>query len=679
MGGWSRSVQAFAALPEARALVHDPRPAWIWARDGSAVLWAYLPGGQKLGARSMAELVARPYGEWHPLRRAVTNAAVLAPPGGTLARIRLTDTPSSVPLTCRVRPIATDMGEEGILVVAETGGDPCKADAATRCAFFAGLDLPVQEAGEGSGTHRGPVPGEPANTAIPPDDPVRPAMPQWLRARLAGCSSSPSRPQPEGGPAPSAGWERLSPQERAAFEEIAAALGSGAGGRSPAATGGLARSHACEELAPEDQDVGCEAAADDAKCGGQPAPAGDGLIPSAFFVPVRPIAAAAPAFSERPELRLREAQARARELASVLDVATDGVVILDHEGRIETLNGSAEALFCVRQREVAGSPFADLLAPDSRSVATDYFERLNSDGIAALINEGRELEGRSATGTIPLFVTFGRIGGEEAGRFCAVIRDLTQWKQAEANLVAARRKAEQASSHKSDFLARVSHEIRTPLNGIIGFADVIMDERFGPMENERYREYVRDIRTSGAHVLSLVNDLLDIAKIEAGKLELDLATVQLNELARECMALLQATAARAKIILRSGLAGDLPAVRADARTMRQIILNLLSNSIKFTPAGGQVIISTGQGPDGAVVLRVRDTGEGMTDSDLVRALEPFRQLATMSGDRNGTGLGLPLTKALVEANRANFAITSAKGEGTIVKVTFPSTCVVGPS
>ena len=233
---------------------------------------------------------------------------------------------------------------------------------------------------------------------------------------------------------------------------------------------------------------------------------------------------------------------------------------------------------------------------------------------------------------------------------------------------------ERASSAKSDFLAKISHEIRTPLNAIIGFSEVMMEERFGPVGNERYKQYLKDIHTSGGHLISLLNDLLDLSKIEAGKLELDFASLDLNELTQQCVALMQPQANRERIIIRTALSATLPPVLADARSVRQIVLNLLSNSIKFTGAGGQVIVSTAVSDDGEVVLRVRDTGVGMSEKDIAIALEPFRQLATSARfGSGGTGLGLPLTKALAEANRATFSIKSAVNAGTLVEVAFPGT------
>ncbi|MBN9442672.1 ATP-binding protein, partial [Bosea sp. (in: a-proteobacteria)] len=323
------------------------------------------------------------------------------------------------------------------------------------------------------------------------------------------------------------------------------------------------------------------------------------------------------------------------------------------------------------QREVTGELFTLLFSAESHAPALDYLEGLKGGGVASVLNDGREVVGRVRQGgKIPLFMTMGQIAHGADPRFCAVLRDITAWKKTEGELVDARKAAEMASAQKSDVLAKISHEIRTPLNAIIGFAEVMAEERFGPIENERYKEYLRDIHQSGGYVISLVNDLLDLAKIEAGKLELDFASVNLNEIALSTVALLQPEAQRGRVVLRSGLSPKLPPVVADERSIRQIAINLLSNAVKFTDAGGQVIISTALGDQGEAILRVRDTGIGMDDDELKLALEPFRQVPTTRRS-GGTGLGLPLTKALVEANRAAMAITSVKKEGTLVEITFP--------
>lgn len=377
------------------------------------------------------------------------------------------------------------------------------------------------------------------------------------------------------------------------------------------------------------------------------------------------------------ELALREAESSGRELRAILDTATDGVVLLDSAGAILSMNHPAEALFGFNASDVQGEAFTLLLAPESHRAAVDYLDGLASNGVASVLNDGREVIGRVREGgLIPLFMTMGRIG-EDPTKFCAVLRDITQWKRAEEELTDAKRLAERANLAKSDFLAKISHEIRTPLNAIIGFSEVMMEERFGAIENQRYRDYLRDIHASGEHLISLINDLLDLSKIEAGKLDLAFTSVPLNEIVQQCMGIMQPQANRERIIIRSSLATDLPPVVADARSIRQIVLNLVSNSIKFTHPGGQVIVSTTLTEEGEVVMRVRDTGVGMTESDIAIAMEPFRQIATSGrAGSGGTGLGLPLTKALAEANRASFNIRSAVDVGTIVEITFPSTRVL---
>ena len=371
------------------------------------------------------------------------------------------------------------------------------------------------------------------------------------------------------------------------------------------------------------------------------------------------------------EKALGVAETEAHELRSILDTAIDGVVLLDREGRIISVNRSAEALFGHQSRELSGLPFAGLFAPESQRTAFEELDRANRDGATHVLAEGREVLGRGAeSASMPLFMTMGKIAG--ADKLCAVFRNLAPWKKAEEDLLSAKQQAERASSAKSDFLAKISHEIRTPLNAIIGFSEVMMEERFGPVGNERYKQYLKDIHTSGGHLISLLNDLLDLSKIEAGKLELDFARVDLNELTQQCVALMQPQANRERIIIRTALTATLPPVLADARSVRQIALNLLSNSIKFTGAGGQVIVSTAVNDIGEVVLRVRDTGIGMSEKDIAIALEPFRQLATSARfGSGGTGLGLPLTKALAEANRATFSIKSAVNAGTLIEVAFP--------
>jgi PAS domain S-box-containing protein len=374
---------------------------------------------------------------------------------------------------------------------------------------------------------------------------------------------------------------------------------------------------------------------------------------------------------DKPDKAAGVAETQARELRAILDISADGVVLIGGDGRVVSMNRSAEALFGHQSREVAGLPFAGLFAPESQRAAFEALDRAGREGVAGRLDEGRELRARGRDGAaVALFMTVGAIAGTD--KLAAVFRNLTRWKDTEAELLNAKRQAESASSAKSEFLAKISHEIRTPLNAIIGFSQVMMEQRFGPVGNERYRQYLKDIHTSGEHLISLLNDLLDLSKIEAGKLDLDFAALDINELTQQCVALMQPQANRERIIIRTALSSSLPPVLADARSVRQIALNLLSNSIKFTGAGGQVIVSTAVSDSGEVVLRVRDTGAGMSEKEIAIALEPFRQLATSARvGSGGTGLGLPLTKALAEANRATFSIRSAVNAGTLIEVAFP--------
>ncbi|WP_428427605.1 ATP-binding protein [Pararhizobium sp.] len=374
--------------------------------------------------------------------------------------------------------------------------------------------------------------------------------------------------------------------------------------------------------------------------------------------------------TDAPEIQ--SLRMEAEELRSILETATDGVVVVGGEGEIRSVNRSASALFNYDDGEIRGKPFAMLFAHESQKAVLDYLAGLSGHGVASVLNDGREVIGREASGGfIPLFMTMGRLSSSNG--FCAVIRDITQWKRTEEELRNAKRAAETANAHKSDFLARVSHEIRTPLNAIIGFSDMMASEHFGPIGNPRYVEYAGDIGRSGRHVLDIVNDLLDISKIEAGEMDLEFTAVEINDAVSEAVALVQPQANSQRVIIRTSLSGSVPNVVADNRSIKQIALNILSNAIRFTPSGGQIVVSTAYEANGSVILRIRDTGVGMTRTELEQAMKPFRQVTTGARKRgDGTGLGLPLTKAMAEANRAQFSINSAPNEGTLVEISFPS-------
>jgi len=363
---------------------------------------------------------------------------------------------------------------------------------------------------------------------------------------------------------------------------------------------------------------------------------------------------------------------KSSEIQSILDTASDGIILTEKDGGVISMNASAEVLFGRTYDDIEGQFLWNFFAEESHDPIREYVNSITEPGVDNLLNDGREVIGVEAQGgTIPIFLTISEM--QSSSKLCVMLRDMTEWKIAEEELITARRNAEDASEQKSEFLAHVSHEIRTPLNAIIGFSDVMLEERFGPINNQRYREYLRDINRSGTHVLELVNDLLDLSKIEAGKLELAFEAVDLNQIVAESVALLQPQANSNRIIIRTSLSRAVPKVVADTRSMRQIILNLVSNAIKFSDQNSQVIVSTVYENSGEVALRVRDTGKGMTDSQLREAMKPFQQVHKVSEEKQtGTGLGLPLTKALVEANRAHFSIESEPDSGTIANVNFPN-------
>lgn len=247
--------------------------------------------------------------------------------------------------------------------------------------------------------------------------------------------------------------------------------------------------------------------------------------------------------------------------------------------------------------------------------------------------------------------------------------------------------AKSAALEARALMSRVGHELRTPLNAILGFSEVMANEHFGPMGNEKYLEYARDIHTGGEHLLSLVDDLLEMARSESGRRTLSFEAVDLAELVHAMSDLLRAEAADRGLTLFAEISADVPPVVADARSLRQVLINLLGNAIKFTKPGGTITLGVRVTDDGGVALTVADTGIGMDTAQLAAALEPFGQVEEAQADLaeanagqhglgRGLGLGLPLAKALTEANKAAFEIESTPGQGTSVRAIFPPTGVL---
>ena len=232
-------------------------------------------------------------------------------------------------------------------------------------------------------------------------------------------------------------------------------------------------------------------------------------------------------------------------------------------------------------------------------------------------------------------------------------------------------RAEEANQSKSEFLANMSHELRTPLNAINGFSDIMKKELFGPLGDPRYAEYVNDILFSGQHLLSLINDILDMSKIEAGKMTLNTEAMQMNDMISQVIRIVRGRAEenRLRLVYEES---TLPEIEADPRAVKQILLNLSTNAIKFTPEGGVVSLAV-EPKSAGLIIRVSDTGIGISEDDIARLAQPFEQIDSQhSRQHEGTGLGLALSKSLVELHGGNFKIESVVGQGTTVIFTLPN-------
>jgi two-component system cell cycle sensor histidine kinase PleC len=239
-------------------------------------------------------------------------------------------------------------------------------------------------------------------------------------------------------------------------------------------------------------------------------------------------------------------------------------------------------------------------------------------------------------------------------------------------------KAQTSDRAKSEFLANMSHELRTPLNAILGFSEIMKNEILGSLGVEQYKEYTQDIHESGAYLLDVITDILDISKVETGNLELAESEVELSEAIGKSIRLVQERAqdAGVKIIAK---ADGLPVIYADERLVKQCLVNLLSNSVKFTPEGGKIEICVGRPENGGLSVAVSDTGIGISQEDFERVLSPFGQVeSAYSGTYEGTGLGLPITKALIELHDGTLTLESVVGVGTTIILSFPKERVLEP-
>jgi len=392
------------------------------------------------------------------------------------------------------------------------------------------------------------------------------------------------------------------------------------------------------------------------------------------------------------EERLSQARAQAAEarLRDAIDSVSEAFVLWDRTGRLLMCNKSYRAYFALEPR---------LLKPGAPRETVNRFVRLaikaehaGPDGVAGVreaeMHDGRWLqisERRTAEGG--LVMTAADITAiklqDEARRLNEekLSEAVDSLRSSEAQLAELARKyeaekirAEGANKAKSEFLANMSHELRTPLNAINGFSEIMMGEMFGPLGDKRYKEYSQDILSSGQHLLALINDILDMSKIEAGKMNLKFEPIALDDVIEDAVRLVRNRAEASGLTIHVVLP-MLPEVEADYRALKQVALNLLSNALKFTPHGGQITVTaelTGLGSGDRVRISVRDTGIGISAEDLKRLAQPFEQIESQhSKTQQGTGLGLALTKSLVEMHDGVLEMESQPGEGTTVSFTLP--------
>ncbi|MEX2455571.1 MAG: CHASE2 domain-containing protein [Rhodospirillaceae bacterium] len=368
-------------------------------------------------------------------------------------------------------------------------------------------------------------------------------------------------------------------------------------------------------------------------------------------------------------------------MGAVVDSSFDGIAIADRDGNIELLNPSAVRLLGREEREMYGVPIHSIL-PWSAEIEA-FYGTGEVGGIQAGVLGPMELSlpYDGDTLTIELIVSSARLnlsnrtaGGSREERivYIYMFRDITERKRAEEAQKRATEEATAANRAKTEFLHNMSHELRTPLNAIIGFSDIIRNEMMGPVGVPQYLEYVGDINNSGQHLLQVVNDILDMSKIESGQVELIESEVFLPHVVEGSVRLVEERARTAGQTLEVELASGLPELRGDERMIKQMLLNLLTNAVKFTPQGGRVTVAAYTDDGGGIVMLVRDTGIGIDICDFERIMEPFGQAdASLSREYEGTGLGLPLVKSMVELHQGRLALESEVGVGSVFSLIFP--------
>ncbi|MGH7031776.1 MAG: PAS-domain containing protein [Stellaceae bacterium] len=372
-------------------------------------------------------------------------------------------------------------------------------------------------------------------------------------------------------------------------------------------------------------------------------------------------------------LRRREARLRRERwlLQSTLESIGEGLSVFDDCGRLIARNRRFCELLDLPTDLAMGAPLREILM--RQAVRGDFGEAEPQAEVTRRLEQFYQevpiVKERLTPAGRTLQIRRGPMPG---GAVVSVYSDITELKASQSRLLEARSQAEFANHSKGEFLANMSHELRTPLNAIIGFTEIIAQELFGPVSNEKYLEYIKDVHASSLHLLSIINDVLDMSKIEAGKLELRKQAVTLQDLIAEVIRIVHERASSRGIELVTEITAEPIVIWADERSMKQIFLNLLSNAIKFSNEGGAVQVRVGAGPADTTIIEVEDHGIGMATDEQVRALQPFGQAKpATTRDYGGTGLGLPITKGLVEAHGGTLTIRSRSGAGTTVRLALP--------
>jgi signal transduction histidine kinase/CHASE2 domain-containing sensor protein len=380
-------------------------------------------------------------------------------------------------------------------------------------------------------------------------------------------------------------------------------------------------------------------------------------------------------------------------LDRVISDSFDGIVITDEEGQIEVFNAAASAISGIGKQDAKNFHIDEIIRGASQPVRESIEANDGSPG--PLLIAPLELElmtADDARARVPVEISVSRSSVPEAANrrrrttrerpiYTYTFRDITNRKRAEADLIAAKESAESANRAKTEFLANMSHELRTPLNAVIGFSELMKDEAFGPMANEDYLEYSGVIHDSGNHLLSVINDILDISRIETGSFELDEEPFDFADALGACVRIAQGWQLKQPRRLSVDMPEGLPWLIGDQRLVRQVALNLMSNSFKFTEDDtGMVTLRGFTRDDGALVIEVADNGIGIPEDAIPRLTEAFFQVdGTLARTHDGTGLGLSLVKTFVEAHEGALDISSTVGVGTRIQVTFPKARVCAPA